>query len=104
MADSSSAFGRGDEFTLDLLRPVATKQILVLNKIDRVEKKMLLPIMDRYSRLGNFEEIIPLSALTGENVEGMVRLIFKHLPEGPLFYPADQISDQQEREVAAEMI
>src|SRR5262245_16089576 len=79
MADASSAFGRGDEFTLDLLKPVPAKKILLLNKIDRIQKKNLLPIIDRYSRLGEFVEIIPVSALTGENLEIVVSQIFKHL-------------------------
>lgn len=104
MADCSAAFGRGDEFTLELLKPVGTKKMLLLNKIDRIEKQKLLPIMDRYSRLGNFEEIIPVSALTGENVEQLLTVVFKQLPEGPFFYPPDQISDQQERSIAAEIV
>jgi GTP-binding protein Era len=102
--DSSAAFGRGDEFTLELLKPVTRTKFLVLNKIDLVEKKNLLPMIDRYSKAGNFEEIIPISALSGENVENLVAHILKHLPEGPMFYPADQISDQPERAIAAEMI
>src|SRR5438034_9427986 len=65
LADSTAAFGRGDEFVLDLIKPVVNKTILLLNKIDRIEKNKLLPIMDRYSKLGDFEEIIPISALTG---------------------------------------
>jgi len=69
-----------------------------------VAKKNLLPLMDRYSKAGSFEEIIPISALTGENVDSLVRQILEHLPEGPMFYPADQISDQHERSIAAEMI
>jgi GTP-binding protein Era len=104
IVDSATPFGRGDEFTLDLLKPVATKKFLLLNKIDRIEKKNLLPIIDRYSKPGAFEEIIPISARTGENVESLLEEILKHLPEGPMFYPADQISDQQERTIAAEMI
>ena len=104
MADCSAAFGRGDEFTLELLKPVGTKKMLLLNKIDRIEKQKLLPIMERYSRLGDFEEIIPISALTGENVEQLLTVVFKQLPEGPFFYPPDQISDQQERSIAAEFI
>src|SRR5204863_1710082 len=84
--------------------PVARPKFLLLNKIDVVEKKNLLPVMDRYGKAGNFEEIIPISALSGENVETLVEHILKHLPEGPMFYPADQISDQQERSIAAEMI
>src|SRR5207249_4552739 len=104
IVDASASFGRGDEFTLELLKPVATKKFLLLNKIDRVAKKNLLPLMDSYSKAGSFEEIIPISALTGENVDSLVRQILEHLPEGPMFYPADQISDEHERSIAAEMI
>src|SRR5215471_12864215 len=104
IVDSSAPFGRGDEFTLDLLKSIATKKILLLNKIDRIEKKDLLPLMDRYSKLASFEEILPISARTGDNVDRLIDLVFKYLPEGPMFYPPDQISDQQERSIAAEMI
>jgi GTPase len=104
MVDAAVGFGRGDEFTLELLKPVKTKKILLLNKIDRVEKKNLLPLIEKYSKLGDFEEIIPMSALKGENVETVLREIFKRLNEGPMFYPEDQISDQPERAIAAEMI
>jgi len=104
IVDSSAPFGRGDEFTLELARSVSTTKFLLLNKIDRIEKKNLLPTMDRYSKLADFAEIIPISALTGENVETLVGQILEHLPEGPMFYPADQITDQQERGIAAEII
>ncbi len=104
IVDASAAFGRGDEFTLELLRPVSTKKFLLLNKIDRIEKKQLLPLMERYSKLGSFEEIIPVSALTGENADRLLTEILRYLPEGPMFYPEDQITDQQERAMAAEMV
>jgi GTPase len=104
MVDSSVTFGHGDEFALDLLKSVATKKILLLNKIDAIEKNKLLAMMDRYSKWQKFEAIIPISALTGENVEETIKEIFAHLPEGPMFYPTDQISDQPERAIAAEMI
>jgi GTPase len=104
IVDASVPFGRGDDFTLQLLKPVAKKKLLLLNKIDVIEKKTLLPLMERYSKAGNFEEIMPISALTGENVATLIAEIMKHLPEGPMFYPQDQITDQPERTIAAEMI
>jgi GTP-binding protein Era len=104
IVDASAAFGRGEAFTVELLKPVATKKLLLLNKIDRIQKKALLPIIDRYSKLGNFEEIIPISALKDENVESLIQQTFKYLPEGPMFYPSDQISDQHERSIASELI
>src|SRR5207249_9667645 len=60
--------------------------------------------MEKYSKAGNFEDIIPISALKGENVETLVAQILNYLPEGPMFYPADQITDQPERAIAAETI
>jgi GTP-binding protein Era len=104
IVDASAAFGRGDDFTVQLLKTVNKKKLLLLNKIDLVEKKKLLPLMDRYSKAGNFEEILPISALTGENIEHLLTQIMKYLPEGPMFYPAEQITDQPERTIAAEMI
>src|SRR5713226_5772673 len=104
IVDASVRFGRGDDFTLQLLKAAEKKKLLLLNKIDLIEKKNLLPLIDRYSKVGNFEEIIPISALTGENVENLMAQVMKFLPEGPMFYPAEQISDQPERSIAAEMI
>ena len=104
IVDASAAFGRGEEFALELVKPLSTKKFLLLNKLDRIQKKALLPIMERYSKAAAFEEIIPISALKGENIESLIALIFKHLSEGPMFYPADQITDQQERTIAGEMV
>jgi GTP-binding protein Era len=104
IVDASVPFGRGDDFTLQLLKTVAKTKLALLNKIDLIEKKSLLPLMDRYSKAGNFEDIIPISALTGENIENLIVQITKQLPEGPMFYPGDQISDQPERAIASEMI
>jgi GTP-binding protein Era len=104
LVDATAKFGRGDEFTLDLIKPVPVKKILLPNKIDSIAKKELLPLIDRYSKIVSFDEVIPISALTGENIEVLVGQIVKLLPEGPLYYPADQITDQQERGLAAEII
>ena len=104
LVDSSAAFGRGDEFTLELLKSPKIRKFLLLNKIDLISKKNLLPIIERYAKALQFDEIIPISALKSENIEVFVSQIFKFLPEGPLFYPSDQISDQPERSIAAEMI
>ena len=104
IVDCSVPFGRGDEFTLNLLKSAKPKKFLLLNKIDLIAKKNLLPAIDRYARAANFDEVIPISALKGENVETFLSQVFKHLPEGPMLYPPDQVSDQQERSIASEMI
>src|SRR5262245_5443253 len=104
IVDCSESFGRGDEFTLELLKGAKGKKFLLLNKIDLIAKKNLLPIIDRYSKLAQFDEVIPISARDGDNVDTFVREIVKHLPEGPMFYPSEQISDQHERSIAGEMI
>jgi GTPase len=104
IVDCSVPYGRGDEFTLELLKSAKTKKFLLLNKIDLIAKKNVLPIIDRYSKLASFDEVIPISARTGDNVDTFVAEIMKLLPEGPMFYPAEQISDQQERSIVGEMI
>ena len=104
IVDCSVPYGRGDEFTLDLVKGATTKTFLILNKIDLIPKKNVLPIIDRYSKLATFDEVIPISAKSGENVETFVAQIMKYLQEGPMFYPSEQISDQKERSIASEMI
>src|SRR5262245_36462696 len=104
IVDSSVAFGQGDEFVVELLKPVKTKKILLLNKIDRLAKNKLLPTMDRYSQVDNLEESLPLAALSGAIVGILVEEILRHLPEGSMFCPDDQLSDQPERAIAAELI
>jgi GTPase len=103
IVDASVPFGGGDEFTLELIKPLTLPKILLFNKIDKVNKRDLLPRIDHYSKILNFEEVVPISARTGENLEAFLTTVFKYLPAGPQFYPEDQFSDQQERTMAAEI-
>jgi len=104
MVDASQRFGKGDQFALELVAPLSPTKVLILNKIDRIKKPDLLPLIDMYSKLAKFEEIVPVSALSGENVETLVKVLFQLLPSGPPLYPEDQLTDRQERSIAAEMI
>ncbi len=104
IVDATAKFGRGDEFAVELLKEYAPKTILLLNKIDVIKKTELLPLMDRYSKLHDFEEILPISALRGAGLAELVDIIVKLLPEGPRYFPPDLYTDQPERFLASEMI
>lgn len=103
LIDASVSRGQGDAFVLNLLQRVKGKRFLVLNKIDRMAKPDLLPIIADYQQTG-FDAIVPISALTGEGVGELWDLIFGVLPEGPVYYPGGQLTDQPERFVVSEMI
>jgi len=93
-----------NEFILENLKKVSSPVFLVINKIDRVPKGNLLPIMERYSHLHPFEQIIPISALLAEGVEVLVEELLTLLPEGPRLFPEDMVTDQTERFLVAELI
>jgi len=103
LLDASVPRGRGDAFVLDLIQKVRGKRFLLLNKIDKVRKQDLLPLMSEYAEAG-FDAIIPISALSGEGLEKLRDEIFDVLPEGPSYYPDTQMTDQPERFVVAEMV
>jgi GTP-binding protein Era len=105
MADATSPFQETDEHALDLLRKTTTPAFLVLNKIDRVDdKRRLLPTLDAYREKFGFREHLPVSAKTGEGLDELRLCILAYLPEGPAYFPPDQITDQPERFLAAELI
>jgi GTPase len=104
MINAEEEFGRGDAFIIEQLKEVNTPVFLVINKIDKVHPDDLLPLIDQYKDLYPFAEIIPISALQGNNIETLVEQIKKYLPEGPQYYPPDQITDHPERFIIAELI
>lgn len=104
VVDGSIAFGAGEAFALDVIKQSGAKALLFINKIDKFSKPKLLPIMQRYGREYNFLEIIPLSALTRENLDLATEKIFEHLRDGERVYEADQFTDRSERFIASEYI
>lgn len=104
IVDASERFGRGDAFALQLLKQYAPRTILLLNKIDVIAKPRLLPLIDQYSKVHEFEEIIPISAREGSGLEAVMEAVLKCLPEGPQYYPVDMYTDQPERFLASEII
>lgn len=104
VVDASVSPGTGEEYIIEQLRGVSTPVILVLNKIDLIKKQDLLPLIDWFSKRYNFQDIVPVSALTCENLERLRELIAENLKEGPFFYPAEMVTDQPEMFVAAEVI
>ena len=104
VVDVTEPPGKGDRFVLDLVKDAEARVFLILNKIDLVKKSKLLPIMQKYSELGSFAEIIPVSADTGDNVDRLERALLDRLPEGEPRYPADYLTDQPERFFASEIV
>lgn len=104
VVDVSEGVGNGDRFVLDLVKASEAPVFLVLNKIDLIRKSKLLPIIDQYSRLGTFAEIVPISASTGDNVGRLERALIDRLPEGERRYPEGYLTDQPERLLAAEIV
>lgn len=104
IVDASEPSGGGDRFLMDVVRKARVRRVLALNKVDRVEKARLLPMIERYAREVDFADIVPISALTGENVDRLERVILSHLPEGEPLYPTDYLTDQPERFFVAEIV
>ena len=104
MIDVSQKFGTGDEFVLDLVKRSKAKTFLLLNKIDLIEKGKLLPMIEQYSKLHVFAEVIPISAEKKQGLDDLVMAVANTLPEGPKYFPEDQVTDQPERFVVAEFI
>jgi len=104
VVDVTEPLGKGDRFVLDLVKDAKAPVFLVLNKIDLIKKSRLLPLMQQYSEMGSFAEIVPVSASTGDNVDRLERALLDRLPEGEPLYPADYLTDQPERFFASEIV
>ncbi len=104
LVEPSDYIGAGEQEIIKRLSGVKTPVMLVINKIDKVRKEDLLHIIDTYRKELDFAAIVPVSALKGENTNDLTDTIFTYLPEGPQYYDEDTVTDQPERQIAAEMI
>ncbi|GKS80471.1 GTPase Era [Ligilactobacillus pabuli] len=104
MVNATQKRGKGDDFIIRRLQNVKKPIYLVINKIDQVKPDDLLPIVDDYRQTLDFQEIYPISALKGNNVDELVDNLVTDLPEGPQFYPEDEITDHPERFIISELI
>jgi len=104
LVDATEKFGPGDEQVLDLVKRAGAPAFLLLNKVDKLHKEKLLPIIEHYSGLYPFPEIIPISALKRDGVDRLIDNVAAALPAGPPLFPEDQLTDQPERFLASEII
>ena len=104
LVDASEGYGPGDRYVFERIRAAGCRALLLLNKIDRMTKEGLLPLMDEAGRVGLFQEIVPLSALDGENCGRLESLLLAAMPPGPPHFPPEQITDLPQRMAVAEII
>lgn len=104
LVEPTSFSGAGERFIASKLKLQKKPVILVMNKIDTVDKKDVPQYMEMYRRLYPFDEIIPVSALRSVNIESILEAVFAHLPEGPMYYDEETVTDQTMRTLAAEII
>ena len=104
MVEPIASVGAQEESLIEQLAAKSCPVVLVINKIDSIEKENLLAVIDAYSKAGNFEAIIPISAKTGDGVEQLLKICEKYAVEGPFLYEDDITTDQPERQVMAEII
>ncbi len=104
LVEPTNFIGAGERHIVEQLEKVKVPVFLIMNKIDKVKREELLGFIDTYRKIYDFAEIIPVSALTGDNEDVVLEQIFQYLPEGPMFYEEDTLTDQTERQLAAELI
>ena len=104
VVDASEEFGAGDRYVLERARKFRGPRVLLLNKIDRIPKQNLLPVMARYGESGEFTEIVPISALTCEGLPDLLEVFRRLVPDGTPFFPKDQFTDVPERFLVAEIV
>ncbi len=105
VVDATQSFGEADRHAVSLLRKAETPALLVLNKTDLVKhQETVLPLIDEYRRQHDFADVLPISALRENNLEKLREAIVSRMPEGPLYFPEDHVTDQPERFLAAELI
>jgi len=104
LVEPTTFIGASEQHIAEQLRKIKTPIILVINKIDTVKKEEILTFIAAYKDICNFAEIIPVSALKGENTGELLEAIYKYLPDGPQYYDEDTVTDQPERQIVAELI
>ncbi|MDO4765772.1 MAG: GTPase Era [Eubacteriales bacterium] len=104
LIEPSDNIGAGDQLIIEKLKEAKTPVILIINKMDTVEKSHLLKVIDAYKDVYPFLEIIPISALKQQNTDRLLELVDAHLEEGPQFFPEDMITDQPEKQIVSELI
>jgi GTPase len=104
LVDAAERFGPADEQVLELVKRAGAPVYLLLNKVDKLHKEKLLPIIEHYSKLHAFQEVIPISAMKRDGLETLVDKVVRALPAAPPYFPEDHLTDQPERFLAAEII
>lgn len=104
LVEPTNYVGAGEQHIAEQLRHIKQPVILVINKVDTVKKEEILEFIDTYRKIMEFNEIVPVSALKGQNTDVLVEQIFKYLPYGPAFYDEDTVTDQSVKQIASEMI
>ena len=104
LIEPSDFIGDSEKEVINMIKVSGTKVILVINKADTVKAEELLPVIKKYNSECNFFATVPVSAKTGKNVDELLNVIFDNLPEGPMFYDEEAVTDQPVKEIAAEII
>jgi len=104
LVEPTTYVGAGEKHIAQQLEKTNLPVILVINKIDTIQKEEILQVIDTYRKLYDFAEIIPVSALRGMNTEDIITSLFKYMPYGPMFYDEDTVTDQPQRQIVAEVI
>ena len=104
LVEPTTFIGAGEQHIAAQLKTIKTPVVLVINKVDTVKKEEILKFIDAYKDICEFADIVPVSALKGQNTDTVLEVIFKYLPYGPAFYDEDTVTDQPQRQIVAEMI
>ena len=104
LVEPNTFVGPGDKHIAEQLEKVNVPVILVINKVDMIKKEEVLKVIDAYRSLYNFAEVVPASALRGQNTDEIIQCLFKYMPYGPMFYDEDTVTDQPQRQIVAEII